>query len=82
MERRLGVRVDVEAAGRTQIAEKMAGSSYQTSNDPRLHFGLGKARTCRVTVHWSGGPQELELEADRYYRLVEGEAPAPWAVQE
>ena len=33
--------------GRRQVREVRAGSSYLSSEDPRVHFGLGAARTVR-----------------------------------
>jgi hypothetical protein len=52
----------------------MAGSSYLSQNDPRLHFGLG-ARTLvdEVTVHWpSGKTQKLKgLKANQFVTIVE-----------
>jgi hypothetical protein len=36
--------------------ELLVGSSYLSSEDPRVHFGLGGAdRAARVTVTWPGG---------------------------
>ncbi len=36
--------------------ELLVGSSYLSSEDPRVHFGLGGAeRVSRVTVEWPGG---------------------------
>jgi hypothetical protein len=67
--------------GRQIVEEKKAGSSYETSGDPRLHFGLGKTGTAaRVTVRWPGGGEDIfeDLTGGRYYRLAEGAtAPAP-----
>jgi len=76
----VGARVEVTAAGRRVIEETRAGSSYQTSADPRLHFGLGPdAAATRITIRWPGGStQELSaLPGGRYYRLVEGGPPTP-----
>ena len=70
----VGARLVVEAAGRRQIGERIAGSSYQTSGDPRVHFGLAAAGAAeRVEVRWPCGRRRvyLDLPADRYYRLVE-----------
>lgn len=67
-----GARVEVESAEGAQLEEKILGSSYQTSSDPRLHFGLGEATTAAtVTVRPSrGGPRSyFGLEAGRYYVL-------------
>ena len=77
----IGAKVTVEVDGRRIVEEKKAGSSYETSGDPRLHFGLGKTGTAaRVTVRWPGGGEDVfeNLAGGRYYRLVEGAtAPAP-----
>lgn len=75
----IGARVIVETTdGKRQAAEKRAGSSYQSSNDPRLHFGLGEAEgPVRVTVHWPGGARSdwEQLKPGRYYRIEEGGEP-------
>jgi len=71
----IGARVIVEVAGRRIVAEKKAGSSYQTSGDPRMHFGLGgNAAATRVTVRWPGGGEDVfdALQGGRYYRIIEG----------
>ncbi len=71
----IGARVTVEVAGRRIVEEKKAGSSYQSSGDPRLHFGLGKAESAsQVTVRWPGGDKDTfkNLAGGRYYRLVQG----------
>ncbi|NKQ36622.1 MAG: ScyD/ScyE family protein [Chloroflexi bacterium] len=41
--------------GRELIREWHAGSSYQSSEDPRLHFGLGDAEIVTVLVRWPDG---------------------------
>ncbi len=70
----IGARVVVFAAGRQQLEEVRAGSSYLTSSDPRLHFGLGAAdHVDRVVIHWPDG-QTTELRnlaAGRYHSLAE-----------
>jgi hypothetical protein len=58
-------------SGRRLVREALAGSSFLSSEDPRLHFGLGEARRLReVVVRWpGGGVTRLEdVAADR--RLV------------
>jgi hypothetical protein len=74
----IGARVTIEAGGRRQVAERRAGSSYQGSGDPRLHFGLGAADAVdRVTVRWRDGrvTSHERLAAGRYYRLSPDRAP-------
>jgi enediyne biosynthesis protein E4 len=52
-------KVTVEAGGRKQVRFARAGYSFQSSNDPRVHFGLGKAeRAESVEVLWPSGRTE------------------------
>jgi Na+-translocating ferredoxin:NAD+ oxidoreductase RnfD subunit len=54
--------------GSTQSAEEHAGSSYLSSEDPRLHFGLGAATHVDVlTVRWPDGrvTKRRGVRADR-----------------
>jgi hypothetical protein len=44
-----------DSRGTTQTREVQAGSSYLSSEDPRVHFGFGNARPVRVTVRWPDG---------------------------
>ncbi len=44
--------------GRQLLREWHAGSSYLSSEDPRLHFGLGDATVVDVTVRWPDGSIE------------------------
>lgn len=45
--------VRVTAGGQTQVAEKVIGSSTTSTEDPRLHFGLGAASTVdQIEVVW------------------------------
>jgi enediyne biosynthesis protein E4 len=73
----VGARVTVYSPGMTQIDEVRAGGSYNSTNDPRLHFGLGRdAVITKVTVEWpSGLTQEFpNVAADAIYEIVEGHA--------
>ena len=54
----VGARVKVSAGGVTQYASVRAGESYLSSNDPRLHFGLGSSGQADVEVSWPGGGTE------------------------
>jgi enediyne biosynthesis protein E4 len=52
----IGARVVVDVGGRLQVREARSGSSYASSSDPRLLFGLGAAtRVDRVAVRWPDG---------------------------
>jgi hypothetical protein len=54
----VGARVKVSAGGVTQYASVRAGESYLSSNDPRLHFGLGSSGQADIEVSWPGGGTE------------------------
>ncbi|WP_148594737.1 CRTAC1 family protein [Aquisphaera giovannonii] len=71
----IGARVVVSAAGRRLTSWKVGGGSYQSSSDPRLHFGLGAAdRVDSVEVTWPSGLVDRHgpLAVDRGYRIREG----------
>jgi enediyne biosynthesis protein E4 len=51
----IGARVVVHYAGKKQAQAVMSQSSFYSSNDPRLHFGLGTATTADVEVFWPSG---------------------------
>ena len=56
--------------GRTLVREVHAGSSYLSSEDPRLHFGLGSSRTVRELVVRYPGGRVVRLQGVRADRLV------------
>jgi ASPIC and UnbV/FG-GAP-like repeat len=61
--------------GRELRRELQAGSSYLSSEDPRLHFGLGDANVVReVQVRWPDG-EETVLRDVETNRILEVEAP-------
>ena len=40
----IGARVTVTAGGRRQTAWRLGGGSYDSAEDPRLHFGVGASQ--------------------------------------
>ncbi len=70
----IGARVLVSCNGKVQAQEKMSQSSYCSSNDPRLHFGLGAATEAAIDVHWPSGLVESfkAVPCDRVIFLREG----------
>jgi enediyne biosynthesis protein E4 len=75
----VGARVTIAAGGRRQVRERIGGGSYASAADPRLHFGLGSARTVEsVEVRWPSGQVDRygQLAADTGYFLREGETRA------
>jgi hypothetical protein len=70
----IGARVTVRSGDKIQVQELMSQSSYVSSNDPRLHFGLGAAVMVELEVRWPLGSVEVhkDVPADRLITLVEG----------
>jgi hypothetical protein len=76
----LGARVEVVAGGKTLVAENRGNASFESANDPRLHFGLGRnARVESIIVRWpSGSVDRIGVQpADREITIAEGEGLAP-----
>jgi hypothetical protein len=72
----IGARVSVYTPEMTQIDEVRAGGSYNSTNDVRLHFGLGgNAMMNKVEVQWpSGLKQEFkDVVSDAIYQIEEGQ---------
>jgi hypothetical protein len=70
----IGARVTVTAGAAEQIDEVRGGGGYNSSNDTRLHFGLGQAATMsRIQVRWpSGVKQEFhDVPAGAIYEINE-----------
>ncbi|MFQ5571672.1 MAG: CRTAC1 family protein [Rhodothermales bacterium] len=58
----VGARVTVTTKGTVQIAQKKSSGGYLSTNDPRMHFGLGKSTLAdSIEIRWpSGKTQVLE----------------------
>jgi hypothetical protein len=64
-----GARIEIAVEGSTRYAEVRAGSSFESSSDPRVHFGLGTAtRVDGIIVRWPSrqieklGPEAADQE--------------------
>jgi enediyne biosynthesis protein E4 len=71
----IGARVRIHSGERTWVDEIRSGSSYDSNNDLRLHFGLGhKSKVEWIEVRWPNGRIELfdGGDADRLLILREG----------
>jgi hypothetical protein len=70
----VGARVAVTAGGRTRVAEKKSASGYLSTNDPRLHFGLGESETVdSIEVRWPSGTVQVlrDVPARQVLEVVE-----------
>lgn len=75
-----GAKVWITAGGKRYYAQCRLSSSYASSSDKRLYFGLGAAeRVESVTIQWLGDTKQelngVSLAANEFYLLREGERP-------
>jgi hypothetical protein len=71
----LGSRVIVHYDGKIQAQCLTSQSSFLSSNDPRLHFGLGKVTTVDLDIYWPTGVKETfkGIAADQLLTIREGQ---------
>ncbi len=70
----IGSRLQLRAAGTTQTRQRKGGSSFASTHDARLFFGLGKAaRVEELIVTWPGGGEQrlTDLAADQHVTIIE-----------
>jgi enediyne biosynthesis protein E4 len=75
----IGARIRVRAGDRILVDEVRSGSSYDSSNDMRVHFGLGgNERVEWLEVHWPSGLTEKfsNVRVDAVQTLQEGSGTA------
>jgi hypothetical protein len=72
----IGARAILHGATRVWVDEVRSGSSFNSSNDLRLHFGLGTApRLISIEVRWPNGSDETfaaPAQLDHFIELTEG----------
>ncbi len=77
----IGARVTLHSPKRTWVDEVRSGSSYNSSNDLRLHFGLGQtAALTSIEVRWPSGHEETfppPARLDQILTLTEGSSIHP-----
>ena len=71
----IGTRVLCKYGNKQQVQERVGQSSFYSSNDPRLHFGLGKALTADLEIRWPNGTQQIikNVKADQIMSVREPE---------
>ena len=76
----VGATVYLTSNGMRQRADVMSGGSYQSSNDQRVHFGLGASTFIQdVEIHWPDGVKEHVVipSIDRIFMVKEGHGVIP-----
>jgi enediyne biosynthesis protein E4 len=75
----IGARVLVRYGGKVQTQAVLSQSSFYSSNDPRLHFGLGTIDSVVIEVYWPNGLHEKfsAIQANQLVTLREGSGIVP-----
>jgi enediyne biosynthesis protein E4 len=71
----VGATVYLTSDGVRERGDVLSGGSYLSSNDFRVHFGLGDSNTVNaVEIRWpSGAVEQIKLPTvDRIFTVVEG----------
>ena len=71
----VGATIYLTANKMRQRGDVVSGGSYESTNDPRVHFGLGSSTMIEsLEVHWPSGATERFLvpKVDRIVTLSEG----------
>ncbi|HWG60041.1 MAG TPA: CRTAC1 family protein [Candidatus Acidoferrales bacterium] len=80
----IGARVVAHYAGKKQAQAVVSQCSFYSSNDPRLHFGLGAEKKADLEIFWPSGAHDVlkAVAADRLVTVKEGSGIVPnagWA---
>jgi hypothetical protein len=69
----IGARVKVRGTGFLQVQEVMSQSSFLSSNDRRLHFGVGKLQSIDLEISWPSGAKQsfTKLPSNHLIRIHE-----------
>ncbi len=75
----IGARVTVKYGGLMQAQEVLAQSSYLSTNDRRLHFGLGDVDSVSLEVRWPSGQRQsfAKVAADQLVTINEQSGVVP-----
>jgi len=71
----IGARVRVKTGSHVQAQELSSQSSYYSSNDPRLHFGLGPtAKADAIEIRWPSGKTDVlkDVQSNQLIVVAEG----------
>lgn len=76
----VGATIYLTAGGKKQRGDVIAGASYASTHDPRVHFGLEESTTIdSVEIHWpSGSVERFKIgKPDQIVTLIEGKGTRP-----
>jgi enediyne biosynthesis protein E4 len=78
----VGATVYLTAGGLKQRGDVLSGGSFASSNDQRVHFGIGDSNSAdQVEIHWPDRTVQGAKfpSVDCYYTIEEGKTPVPAA---
>jgi hypothetical protein len=75
----IGARVLLHYGKKVQVQEVLSQSSFYSTNDSRLHFGLGPEKVVDIDIRWPSGLQEKlkAVPADQLIVVKEGTGIVP-----
>jgi len=70
----IGARVLVHYGNKVQAQARVSQSSYYSSSDPRLHFGIGESKVVDLDIYWPNGLHERHnaIPANQLVTIREG----------
>jgi len=70
----IGARVLVHYGNKVQAQARVSQSSYYSSSDPRLHFGIGESKVVDLDIYWPIGLHERHnaIPANQLVTIREG----------
>jgi enediyne biosynthesis protein E4 len=70
----IGARAIARYGGKRQVQEVLSQSSFYSASDPRLHFGLGTAKTVDLEIRWPSGLKQgfTKVAPNRIVSIREG----------
>jgi len=73
----IGARVIARYGGRQQVQEVLSQSGFYSSNDRRLHFGLGAATRADLEIRWPTDARQVlrDVSADQILTVTEPKSP-------
>jgi hypothetical protein len=73
----IGARVIAKYGGRQQVQEVLSQSGFYSSNDRRLHFGLGAATRADLEIRWPTDARQVlrNVSADQILTVTELKSP-------
>ena len=68
----VGARIYLQTEDGRQMREVRTGTSFQSQNDMRQHFGLAKASLADITVQWTDGTEQhyASVAANQFYTIA------------